>query len=315
MITRARAYDLTLIALISVCWGFNWPAVKLILSEIPPWTLRTIGFAFVGAVLLAYARLRGEALAVPRGERLPLVGVALLNIAGFNVCSAFGQMNMATSGAALIAYTMPAWAMLLAIPLLGERPGPVQWLGLSCGLGGLAVLLGPDLMRIGALPLGPAFMLGAALCWALGSVLLKRTAWTMAPATATGWQFAISLPVVLPFAVQLEPAPSVMPEPRVLAALGFHLLFAMTGGYLLWFSIVRRLSVTQASVGSLIVPVVGVIGAIVVLGEVPPLRTYLALALILFAVLLVVMGPVFRSATSLDVYCATKRTVEGRDGI
>ena len=289
MISRARALDLMLVGLISVCWGLNWPAVKVALTQIPPWTLRSIGFA-VGAVLLfAYARMRGESLAIPRGQRGPLIAVALLNMAGFNVCSAFGQMNMATSGAAIIAYTMPAWATLLAIPILGERPTPRQWLGLGCGLVGLAVLLGPDLAQVGALPAGPAFMLTAALCWALGSVLMKRTAWTMGPNAITGWQFAISLPVVLPFALALDPAPTLALEPRVAVALVFHLLVAMVGGYLLWFAIVRRLSVAQASVSSLIVPVVGVSGAIFVLGETPPMRTFVALAMILCAVLLVVM--------------------------
>ena len=289
MITRARALDLALVALISVCWGLNWPAVKIVLTQIPPWTLRSIGFAVGAAVLFAYARLRGESLAVPRGERWPLLGVGLLNMAGFNVCAAFGQLNMATSGAAIIAYTMPAWAMLLAMPLLGERPGPRQWAGLLCGLAGLTVLLGPDLVRLGALPLGPAFMLTAALCWALGNVLMKRTAWTLRPAAVTGWQFALSLPVVLPFALALEAAPPVALEPRVVVALVFHLLIAMAGGYLLWFAIVRRLSVAQASVSSLIVPVVGVSSAILLLGETPPLRAYLSLGLILCAVLLVVM--------------------------
>ena len=289
MISRARALDLTLVLLISVCWGLNWPSVKIVLSQIPPWTLRSIGFAVGAAVLFAFARLRGESLAIPRGERWPLLGVALLNMAGFNIFSAFGQMNMATSGAAIIAYTMPAWAMLMAIPLLGERPDGRQWAGLFCGLAGLAVLLGPDLARVGALPLGPAFMLGASFCWALGSVLMKRTAWTMRPAAVTGWQFALSLPVVLPFALALEPAPTLALEPRVAVALAFHLLVAMAAGYLLWFSIVRRLSVAQASVSSLIVPVVGVTGAILVLGETPPMRTFLSLALILCAVLLVVL--------------------------
>ncbi|WP_448206755.1 DMT family transporter [Azospirillum sp. sgz302134] len=289
MISRARALDLTLVGLISVAWGLNWPAVKIALSQIPPWTLRSIAFAVCAAVLFAIARMRGESLAVPRGERGPLVASALLNMAGFNICSAFGQMNMATSGAAIIAYTMPAWAMLLAIPLLGERPGARQWMGLGCGLAGLAVLLGPDLARLGALPLGPAFMLAGALCWALGNLVMKRTRWTMRPAAITGWQFAISLPVVLPVALALEPAPTLALEPRVAVALAYHLLVAMVGGYLLWFAIVQRLSVAQASVSSLIVPVVGVSGAILVLGETPPLRTFLSLALILCAVLLVVM--------------------------
>jgi len=69
MISRARALDLSLVGLISVCWGLNWPAVKIILTQIQPWTLRSLGFAVGAAVLFAYARSRGESLAVPRGQR------------------------------------------------------------------------------------------------------------------------------------------------------------------------------------------------------------------------------------------------------
>ncbi|MGY0830812.1 hypothetical protein [Azospirillum argentinense] len=71
MISRARALDLSLVGLISVCWGLNWPAVKIILTQIQPWTLRSLGFAVGAAVLFAYARSRGESLAVPRGQRWP----------------------------------------------------------------------------------------------------------------------------------------------------------------------------------------------------------------------------------------------------
>ncbi|MBP2291485.1 DMT family transporter [Azospirillum rugosum] len=289
MISRARALDLALVAMISVAWGLNWPAVKIVLSQIPPWTMRSISFVVAAAELFALAHWRGESLAVPRGERLPLVTAAMLNIAGFNILATFGQLNMATSGAAIIAYTMPAWGTLLAIPLLGERPGRRQWLGLLCGLAGLGVLLGPDLARLGALPLGPAFMLGAALSWALGSMVLKRTRWTIGPAAVIGWQFALSVPVTLPIALALEPAPTLALEPRVAVALAFHLLISMAGGYLLWFAILKRMSVAQATVSSLIVPVIGVSGAILLLGETPPLRTYVALALIVGAVLLVVL--------------------------
>ncbi|MCW2238613.1 DMT family transporter [Azospirillum canadense] len=289
MISRARALDLALVAMISVAWGLNWPAVKIMLSQIPPWTMRSISFAATAAVLFAVARWRGESLAVPRAERGPLVAAALLNIAGFNILATFGQLNMATSGAAIIAYTMPAWGTLLAIPLLGERPGRLQWLGLLCGLAGLGVLLGPDLARLGALPLGPAFMLGAALSWALGSMVLKRTRWTIGSAAVNGWQFALSLPLTLPIALALEPAPTLALEPRVAVALAYHLLISMAGGYLLWFAILKRMSVAQATVSSLVVPVIGVSGAILLLGETPPLRTYVALALIVGAVLLVVL--------------------------
>ena len=69
----------------------------------------------------ALARVRGHSLHVPRGRpRLHVAMAGLLNVAGFNLCSAFAQLGTSTSRAAICAYTMPIWTILLARPVLGS---------------------------------------------------------------------------------------------------------------------------------------------------------------------------------------------------
>src|SRR3546814_2023646 len=88
--------------------------------------------------------------------------------------------------AVIIAYTMPLWAVMLARLTLGDPITPGRLIGLLFGLGGLAILIGPDLRALGAAPAGAAFMLGAAISWAIGTIAVKRSAWTIPTIMLTG---------------------------------------------------------------------------------------------------------------------------------
>lgn len=233
---------IALVAAIGLFWGGNWPAVKTILSQLPPLTLRAIGFSTGAIVLLGWARLRGLRLWVPLGELPWLATIGLLIILLFNLCTAFAQLLMPTSRAAIMAFTMPIWATLIAIPVLGERPGPRQIAGLFLGMTGLGVLLGPEAVRGDGGPvLGPIAILIAAVSWALGSVLMKRRGqWSSHAVVVTGWQYAISAVPMIIMALVLEspPPPTDWAWPTWLA-LGFHLVFSICIAQILWFVIVR----------------------------------------------------------------------------
>jgi drug/metabolite transporter (DMT)-like permease len=280
------AARIALILMIGLFWGGNWPAVKTVLSEVPPVTLRVIGFSTGGAVLLAWAWAKGLRLRVPGREVPWLVATGLLNILAFNLCTAFAQLMMPTSRAAIIAFTMPIWATLLAIPLLGERPGARQAAGLALGMGGMLVLLGPEALRGGGGLLGPSLVLAAAVSWALGTVLMKRRGvWASHAIVVTGWQYALSaLPtIVLAAVLEPAPAPGSWHLPTWLG-LGYHLVFSICIAQMLWFVIVRRLTVGQAAIATLIVPVVGVSGSILILGDPLTARVLTALALVVSSV-------------------------------
>lgn len=287
-----RLSALLLIATIGLFWGGNWPAVRFILMDVPPFTLRAIGFTTGALLLLGWARWRRLPLAVPAGEWPWLVATGLFTILGFNLATAFGQLRMPTSQAAIIAFTMPCWALLLGWWLLGQRITRRQWLGLACGQAGLLLLLGPAALAGGTQGLaGPVIMLGAALSWALGTVLIKkRGAWESHVVVITGWQFAIcALPMLGMMVAWESPPPPATWRPSTWLALGYHLLFSITLAQMLWFMNVNRLSVAQATVSTLIIPTVGVSSAILLLGEPPSARVLVALLLTLTAVAIVML--------------------------
>src|ERR1700752_966423 len=109
------------LAITSIGWGFNWPVTKYLIGELPPLTLRGLS-GVVGALLLAApAWTRRQSLYVPPKMRPRLVLAAVLNVTGWMVLMGLALVYLPASEEALIAYTMPVWASLIAWPGLGEK--------------------------------------------------------------------------------------------------------------------------------------------------------------------------------------------------
>lgn len=126
--------------LLALAWGLNWPAVKVMLSVLPPFSARALGLGLGAMLLLALALLRGTRLLPPR-DALPGVAVgSLLTVAVFNMCTAFAQITTSTSRAAVLTFTMPMMSAALAWLVLGERPDRRGAIALALGSAGIAVL-------------------------------------------------------------------------------------------------------------------------------------------------------------------------------
>lgn len=283
MSAPAPARTLLLVPLLGLFWGFNWPAVRISLTEITPWTLRASGMAFAGLVLVALALARGVPLSVPRAHWPRLVVSGILSVAAFNVLLAFAQLMAPTSRAAILTFTMPVWATLLAWPVLGEGFDRPRLIGLGLGIAGLTCL-GLPLLRAGEFSPGLMLALLASISWALGTIVTKRFP-VAAPALAVAaWQLLIGGLVAGIGMLVFEglPLPKVL-SPRVLTALAFHIVIAQALGYFLWFTVIARLPAGIASLGTLMVPAVGVLGSVLLLGERPTPADWLGLVLVMAA--------------------------------
>lgn len=267
-------------------WGFNWPAVKILLTAVSPWTLRAVGLACGGVLLAAFTRMTGTSFKIARRDRRHLFVASLLNVAGFNVFAVFAQLSMPTSRAAILTFTMPLWATLFGRIVLNETIDRLRAASLAVGAVGLAILSSsfwPD-MAHGRLPLGLAYVLGAAISWAAGTVYLKRYRIDAPPLTITTWQVMISAVVCTIGMLLLETPHFSLHEPRVAAAFAFHVALPQATSYVLWFGLVARVSSSTASLGTLLVPVFGVIGAVLILGDRPTPVDLSGFALLLIAV-------------------------------
>lgn len=276
---------------LSLAWGFNWTALKVALSEVPPWTFRSLCLGLGSAVLFAALRAGGQRLAVPRGQWARLALLAFLNITCWNMLVAFGVALIPSGRAAILAYTMPVWSVPLSIWLLGERVTPRKLAGLALGMAGLALLLGESLVGLGSAPLGALLVLGAALTWAFGTVLQKRYPVGMAAGPYTAWIMLLGGVPIFAGALLLED-PRALQSVTLWPALGvaYNVFIAFAFAHWAWIKIATSVPVSIFSISMLIIPVVGVLSGMLFLGERPTSAEYAALALV-FGALLTVLGP------------------------
>ncbi|MEM6624692.1 MAG: DMT family transporter [Pseudomonadota bacterium] len=280
------------VVLIGLFWGLNWPAVKFVLTEVPPLTLRAAAFTLASACLALYCAARGMALRPPWRE-LPWMAVTgLLVIFGFNVAVALGQVLTETSKAAIIAYCMPALTALFAALFLGERLTMRILAALAAALAGIGVLASENLADLLANPLGPALMLFSATAWALGTVALKAARFTLSALPLTVWFLGLSALAAWPLALIFErPILPEWPSAAVITVWAWHAIFPMILCYALWTGLVGRLPAAVAAIATLMAPVVGVISAIILLGDPVTWQKVAALCLILLSITITFIFP------------------------
>src|SRR6202165_116602 len=176
--TPARAHispaGLLFLAITSVGWGFNWPVTKYLVSELPVLTMRGLTDIIGAALLAAFALAMGQSLRVERKLWPRLMLAALLNVTGWMVLMGLALLWLPASEAALIAYTMPVWASLLAWPVLGERPTVLRTVALVMAFAGLAAIMGGNGFGASKAKLpGIIMALTGSIGFAFGTVLAK----------------------------------------------------------------------------------------------------------------------------------------------
>jgi len=276
---------------LTFAWGFNWTALKVALSEVPPWTFRSLCLGLGSAVLFAALRAGGQRLALPRGQWGRLWLLALLNITAWNMLIAFGVALIPSGRAAILAYTMPVWAVPLSVWLLGERITRTKLAGLALGLAGLALLLSESFVSLGSTPLGSLLILGAAFSWALGAVLQKRFPVSLPAGPYTAWIMLLGGVPIFAGALLLED-PGALRNVGLPAMLGtaYNVFIAFAFAHWAWIKIATAVPVSVFSISMLIIPVVGVLSGMLFLGERPTGAEYAALVLVI-ASLLTVLRP------------------------
>lgn len=281
-----------LLAGITLFWGANWPAMKIAMIDIEPWAFRGLCLAVGALGMAATARAGGRSLYVPRSDILPLVVVSLLNVTGWQLASALGLAEMQAGRASIIAFTMPLWASLLGVLLLGERMTAARVAGLALGLAGMGALLASDVASVIAAPRGVLLMLLAALCWAGGTVMLKAVRWNLDTMQLAAWQLAIgSVPVILGAFVVGSPATILAVGWTTGLAALYTCLIPMIWCHYAWYSVVSLFPANVAAIGTLAIPVVGVFSSALLLGEAVGPNELAALALVVAGLFLVMILP------------------------
>lgn len=279
---------------VTVLWGLNWPAMKVVVGAIDPWTFRTVVLLLAAATLFALARALGQPIALPRHLRLAIL-VPAATVTGWHIFSAYGLTLIGGGRAVIVAFTMPFWTMLLSLWWLDERPTRRRLAALAMGMAGLALLLVDEGAAVAAAPLGVLFMLAAAISWATGTVAVKAKDWRVSPLVLTAWQLALgAVPIAAVWLWRGASFDAAALSPWAWFAFAYTTFVAMVFCFYSYIRFVTILPATVAAIGVMAIPAVGLAGSAVLLGE--PIRPVdlAALALVVGGQALATLGPARR---------------------
>lgn len=261
----ARA--VTLLVVLTLVWGTNWPVFPYALAEVSVWTFRAFALPAAGLTLLAVARSKGLSLALPREDWPTVAAASFCYLTVWNVASAYAAVLLPSGQAAILGFTMPLWAALMGFAFMGQRLSGRLVAALALGAGAVGLLMWRSLPAYADAPAGFALGLLAAVGWAAGTLILKRRPPSAPALVLTGWQLVLSSVPIVPAAFVLAEGPWFMPSWQSLLAIAYVTWMPMTIGNLAWFSIVGLLPAQVAGLSSVMVPVVAMISGAIVHGE------------------------------------------------
>lgn len=272
-------------------WGTNFVVIKLALGHLPP---------------LLFAALRFTLAALPAVLFLPRPAVSWGNLAAYGLLigvGQFGVMFIAMHGhispglASLVIQLQVFFTIGLAMYFSGERLLPVQWLALLLASGGIAIIVAHTDGSTSLLGLG--LMLLAALCWAGGN-LVARQAGRINMLAYVVWSSLFAAPPLVALSLLLEGWPAIShglqaADTWTWLAVAWQALGNTLFGYAAWAWLLARHPAASITPTALLVPLFGMGGAALWLGEDLPAWKLGAAALVIAGLALNLLWPQLRN--------------------
>jgi drug/metabolite transporter (DMT)-like permease len=258
---------LTLIGVLTLVWGTNWPLFVYAVQEVSVWTFRAISVLGAGLILLAWAAWRGHSLRVERRHWPRLLAATLMYLVVWNIASAYAAVLIPSGQAAVLGFTMPIWAVLLSAVVYQQKPDRRSALALSVGALGVGLLIWRGAESYAQAPLGLALGLLAGLGWAIGTLILKHKPIAVPAVVLTGWQLlvaAVPISIVAGFLGQGE---WFLPSWQTVWVIAYITLVPMALGNATWFEMVGLLPAHFAGLSAVMVPVVAMVSGAMVHNE------------------------------------------------
>ncbi len=271
------------LCLIYLIWGMNWVVMKTANTFFPPITFVAYRFLFGALVLLSVWRWLH--LPLPKKKYWPWIFLTGILQMGLNNIAA--QTSMLTLGAGMVSvlnYSMPVFAAVMAHFLLGERLTWRKGAGIVLAIAGMAVLMdvhaGGDVTAI-------CIGLLSAVFWGLASIFVKLKLSDVNPISLTTWQMVCASLSLLAYTA-IVPQGEVIWNTESVLCLIYNGVLASALAFFLWSWILQHIEVSKASVAVLAVPVVGVVGGILCLGEPMTLHIFFGMIMIMAGIYIVV---------------------------
>jgi len=276
---------------LAVIWGTTWLAIKAVVEEMPPITSAGVRFLFATLLLVAYARLRRQSLALAQlthSQRQAVLALSLVMIALPYALIFYAEQFISSALTAILFACHPA-IVLLFDSLYARRSlfAPRNLAGLSASCLGLWIIFAPRLAGPHTELRGAVAILLAAILSSFAVVLAKYGAQEIDPVVSTTWQMAGGAVWLLLAGILLEQPTWGSYSVAAWLALTYLTVLGSSVAFVLYYMLLRHIAPVQASSLSFITPVVAVLAGWAVLGEVLSRRTLLGAAIVLTGVALV----------------------------
>jgi drug/metabolite transporter (DMT)-like permease len=273
--------DLGILALVVLgpIWGYGWVATKVALAYSQPLTFAALRVVLTTLCLFLVLIVTRRSLRPPPLGYTTVIG--LLQTTAFVGLVIVALHSGGAGKVAVLTYTMPFWLLLLAWGFLGERLRGVQWLAVILSFAGLVLVVGP--WQIHGVTSSLLTVAGG-FAWAASALVVKlmQRRHHVDVLSLTTWQMAIgALPLILLAVLTYRGGPEW--TVGFVWGLAYTVMLANAVAWVLWLYALRALSAGAAGLGTLAIPVVGVVAAWLQLGERPTAVEAAGMALIVGA--------------------------------
>ena len=277
-----------LIAYLVVCvfWGSTYLAIKVGVTELPPFLFAGLRFLIGGLVLLVLARALGDPLP-RRSDWRTLAIVGLLLLAGGNAFVVWSEQYIGSGIASVFVVTVAMWTALFDAIIPGGSH-ELNWriiAGLLLGFLGTLLLVGATPAEIMAADKrGPIALTIASASWALGTVYAKRHPTVASPYMGAAFQMIVGGTTVALVGTALGEWARWHLTGRAVGAIAYLVVFGSVLGYSAYSYALRHASATIVGTYAYVNPVIAVLLGWLLLHEPVGPRTFIAMGMILVAV-------------------------------
>lgn len=286
---------LAYLALAAVCiiWGTTYLGLRIGVTQFPPFLFSIIRFLTAGPILILVVLLTRAA---PWPDRKVLFNQAVSGLfmvtLGISMVG-WAEMYISSGVAAIICSMMPIWTVLINVFFTkDEQPNGLIVLGLVTGLTGIILIFGEHLSEFSNSNylLGIVLTFAANLCWAIGSIWIKKKNSNSNPFLNAGLQMLFGGIFLMPFTLLLDDYSRINWNAPVVYSLAYMSLVGSVAAYTCYSYAIKKLPMTLVSLYAYINPIVAVLLGWLVLDEKLNLRIALAIVVTIAGIYIVNKG-------------------------
>src|ERR1700761_3784477 len=246
---------------VPLLWGYQFVVIKVGVMEFPPLFFLALRFLVIALLLVPFV---GQPT---RGQFGPVAAISLF-LGGLNFGLFYVGLGLGSGSMTAVAYQLATpFTILLAWPLLGERPSLTTSAGVLLAFGGVVVLAAGPGLTANALPL--LLVIGAAFAFAMSNVLTKRYG-PFDPLMLMGWSSLFTVPQVMLMSLLLEhgqQASLITADERGWLALAYTIFIGGILGFGVWFWLIGRCSMSRVAPFGLLLPLFALTSSVLFLGD------------------------------------------------